>query len=284
MKMSYKIKFIDSFRFMSNSLSGLVDSLSDGLHSDKCKDFKSCLDYMITKDGQLIFRCFECKKNYEEDFNKELIKRFANIYEFFNEDINKFVLLLRKDIYPYEYMNSWEKFDETSLTDKEAFYSSLDMADITDVDYRPAKRVFKNFNNKNLGDYHDLYVESDTLLLADAFENFRNKCIEVYELDPAHFLSASGLAWQACLKKGEVELELLTDVDMLLMVEKGIRGGICQTVHRYAKANNKYMKSHDKNTKSSYIQYVDANSLYAWAMSQKLPVGGFKLKKNISKF
>ena len=87
-----------------------------------------------------------------------------------------------------------------------------------------------------------MYVQSDTLLLADVFENFRNKCIEIYELDPAHFLSAPGLAWQACLKKTEVKLELLTDIDMLLMVEKGIRGGICHAIHRYAKANNKYMK------------------------------------------
>ena len=98
-------------------------------------------------------------------------------------------------------MDSWERFDETSLPDKEAFYSSLNMENITDVDYRHAERVFRNFNNKNLGDYLDLCVQSDTLLLADVFENFRNKCIEIYELDPAHFLSAPGLAWQACLKK-----------------------------------------------------------------------------------
>ena len=149
-------------------------------------------------------------------------------------------------------MDSWERFDETSLPDKEAFYSSLNMEDITDVDYRHAKRVFKNLNNKNLGDYHDLHVQSDTLLFADVFENFRNKCIEVYKLDPGHILSVPGLGWQAYLKKSEVELELLTDVDMLLMVEKGIRGVICQTVHRYAKANNKQMKNHDKN-KKSYI-------------------------------
>ena len=117
---------------------------------------------------------FECKKNYKKDFNNELIKRFANIYEFSNENINKFILLLRKGVYPYEYMNSWERLNETSLLDK-AFYSSLNMKNITDVDYRHAKRVFKNLNNKNLGDYHDLYVQSDTLLFAGVFENFRNK-------------------------------------------------------------------------------------------------------------
>ena len=116
------------------------------------------------------------------------------------------------------------------------------MEDITDVDYRHGKTVFEYLINENVGDYHDLYVKSDTLLFADVFENFRNMCIKVYELDPTHFLSAPGLAWQACLKKPEIKLELLTDVDMLLMVERGIRGGICHTIYRYANANNKYMK------------------------------------------
>ena len=200
------------------------------------------LDYMTTKDEQYIFRCLRCKKNYEKYFNIELIQRFPNIYEFCNGDLNKFILLLRKGVYPYEYMDSWERFNQTPLPDKGAFYSNINMEDITDVDYRRAKRVFKNLSNKNLGDYHDLYVQSDTLLLADVFENFMDMCIKVYEPDRAHFLPAPGLAWQACLKKTEVELELITDPDMLLMVEKGIRGGICHAILRYAKANNKYMK------------------------------------------
>ena len=136
-------------------------------------------------------------------------------------------------------MNSWQRFDETSLPDKEAFYSNLNMEDITDVDYRHVKTVFEYLINKNLGDYHDLYVQSDSLWLADVFENFRNMCIKVYELDPAHFLSAPGLAWQVCLKKTKVKLELLTDVDMLLMMEKGIRGRIFHAIYRYSKANNK---------------------------------------------
>ena len=252
-KISYKVKFIDSFRFMSTSLSNIVDNSSEGLHNDKCTDCKSCLDYMTTKDEQLIFRHFECRKSYEKDFNKELIKRFANIYEFCNGDINKFILLLRKELYPYGYMDSWERFDETSLPDKETSYSSLNMEDITDADHRHAKRVFKSLNNKNLGDYHDLYVECDTLLLAYVFENFRNMCIKVYELDPAHFLSAPGLAWQACLKKTEVELELITNVDTLLMIEKGIRGGICHVIDRYAKANDKYMKDYNKDEENHFL-------------------------------
>ena len=282
-EITYKIKFINSFRFMSTSLSKLVDNLSEGLHNNRCVDCKSYLDYMITKDEKLTFRCYSCKKNYEKDFNKELIKRFANIYQFCNGDLNKFILLLRKGVYPYEYVDNWERFDETSLPDKESFYSSLNMENIDDIDYRHGNNVFKKFKLKNLGEYHDLYVQSDTLLLPDVFENFRNMCIKVYELDPVHFLSSPGLAWQACLKKTNVKLELLTDYDMLLMVEEGIRGGICHSIHRYAKVNNKYMKDYNKNKESSYIQYSDANNLYGWAMSQKLPVNGFKWIKNTSK-
>ena len=119
-------------------------------------------------------------------------------------------------------------------------------------------------------------MQSDTLLLADVFENFRDMCIKEYELDPAHFLSLPGLAWQACLKKTNIELELLTDYDMLLMVEEGIRGRICHSIPRYAKANNKYMKNYNDNEEWSYIQYLHANNLYGWAMSKKLPVNGFK--------
>ena len=118
---TYKGKFLDSFRFMSNSLSNIVDNLSAGLHNDKCTDCKSCLDYMTFRDFQLIFRCFKCKKNYKKEVNKELIKRFANICEFCNKDINKFILLLRKGVYPYEYMDSWKRFAETSLPDKKTF-------------------------------------------------------------------------------------------------------------------------------------------------------------------
>ena len=176
-------------------------------------------------------------------------------------------------------MDSWQKFDETSLPD-----SSLNMEDITDTDYRHGKKVFKEFKLKHLGDYHDLHVQSDTLLLADVFENFRNTCIKVYELDPAHFLSAPGLEWQVCLKKKNIKLELLTDVAMLLMVEKGSRGGIYHAIYRYAKANNKYMKDYNKDKEESFIQYLDANNLYGWEMSQKLPASGFKWKKNMLKF
>ena len=261
---------------MSTSLSKLVDNLSEGLHNNKCLNCKSCLDYIKTKNEKLIVKCFNCKIYYEKDFNKELIKRFSNTYEFCNKYLNKFILLLRKGVYPYEYMDNRERFDETSLPNKESFCSNLNMENIDDIDYRHGNNVFKRFKLKDLGEYHDLYVQSDTLLLADVFENFRNTCLKVYELDPAYFLSLPGLAWQACLKKTNIKLELLTDYDMLLMVEEGIRGGICHSIHRHTKANNKCMKNYEENKESSYIQYLNVNNLYGSAMCQKLPVNGFK--------
>ena len=264
---------------MSSSLSGLADDLAEVLHINKCKDSKSCLEYRKVKEELLIFKSLKYNKTCEKQFNKDLFKKFASTYQFCDEDINKFCLMLGKAVYPYEYMHTWERFDKTSLPDKKIFYSSLNTEDITDADYKHAERVWINFEIKNLGDYHDLYVQRDTLLLADVFENFRNKCIEIYELDPAHFLSASGLSWQASLEKTEIRLELLTDIDMLLMVEKGIRGEMCHSIHRYAEANNKYIKNYDKNKESSYIQYLKANNLYGWAMTQKPPVNEFKWEK-----
>ena len=187
-EITYKIKFIDSYRFMAMPLSKLIDNLSEGIHNNKCADCKSSLDYIKTKNEKLVLKCFNCEQYYKKKFNKELIKRFAGTYEFCNKDLNKFILLLRKGVYPYEYMDNWERFNETSLPNNESFYSNLNMENIENIDYRHGNNVFKIFKLKNLGECHDLYVQSDTLL-ADVFENFTNKCLEVYELDPAHFLS-----------------------------------------------------------------------------------------------
>ena len=158
------------------------------------------------------------------------------------------------------------------------------LEDITDEDYMHAQKVFEELKLKNLGEHHDLHVQSNRLFLVGVFENFRNKCVIIYEPDAAHFLSATGLAWQTCLKNTGAELELLTNIDMLLMIEKRIWGGICHAIHRSAKENNKYMKNYDKNIESSYVMYLDAINLYGWWMSQKLPVNGFKWVKKLSKF
>ena len=136
-------------------------------------------------------------------------------------------MLLRKGIYPDENMDNWEKIDETTLPPKEAFYSNLNLENISDGDYQHAQKVCEVFEIKTHGEYHNLYVQSEKLLLADVFENFRNKCIKKYEIDPIYFVSAPGLPWEACLKNTEVKLILITDYDMLLMIEKWIRGEIC---------------------------------------------------------
>ena len=212
--------------------------------------------------------------------NDVLIKRFYNTYQLSDNDINKFKLLLRKGVYPYEYMDSWKRFNETELPSKDKVYSTLNLEDISDDGYAHAINVWNTFNISNLGEYHDLYVKLDTGLPADVFENFRDK----HKLDPAYFLITPGLSWEACLKKTGVKLELLTDENMFLTCEEGIRGGICNNVHSYAEANNKYMKNYDKNKESSFLIYVDANNLYRWAMSKKLPVDGFKWVDDLSMF
>ena len=203
---------------------------------------------------------------------------FNNVKRHYAED--KLSLLTRKGIYSYEYMNSLEKLKETQLPPKETFYSRLNNEDISDENYAHAREVWETFEMKNLEDYHNLYNRVDVLLFTDVFENFRNICIKNYNLDPAHYYTASGLAWDAALKATEVELELLSDMDMLLMVEKGIRGGVSLISNRYGKANNKYMGNRFNDSKpSKYITYLDANNLYGWAMSKPLPTHGFKWMK-----
>ena len=173
-------------------------------------------------------------------------------------------------------MDSWDKFKETSLPRIEKFYSNLNMSGVSDGDYEHACRVWREFEIRNMGEYHDLYLRTDVVLLTNVFESFRRVCLENYGLDPSHFYTAPGLAWKACLKKAGIRLELLLDPDMLLMFERGIRGGITQSVHRWATANNPYMGSeYDKSKPTKYLQYLDTNNLYGWAMSQPLPTGGF---------
>ena len=188
----------------------------------------------------------------------------------------KLNLMTRKGIYPYDYMDSFEKFNKTELPTKEEFYSILNNEHISDEDYCHAKKVWNTFQLQTMGEYHNLYLKSDILLLADVFENFRKTCIQYYKLDPANYFSSPGLSWDAMLKMTNIQLELMTDIDMFQFIEKGMRGGISYIANRYGKANNKYMSKYDENKPSKYIMYLDANNLYGWAMSQYLPTGGFK--------
>jgi hypothetical protein len=195
-------------------------------------------------------------------------------------------LLLRKGVYPYDYMDSFDKFDESSLPLKEEFYSTIKKEHISGEDYDHAQAVFDRFSMTSLGEYHDLYLKTDVLLLTDVFESFREVCLTQYELDPCHFYTSPGLSWSALLKKTEVQLELLTDIDKILMVEAGIRGGLSQISNRYKKANNPYLEEYDTSKPLTYLQYLDANNLYGWAMVQPLPISDFNFmeKEEIGNF
>ena len=188
----------------------------------------------------------------------------------------KLTLTKAKGLYPYDYMDSEAKFAERHLPQRKDFYSLLTDEDISDSDYAHAQKVWETFGIENMGQYHDLYLKSDVLLLADIFENFREICLDIYGLDPAHYVSSPGLSWDAMQKMTGVSLDLISDVDMQNFIEKGMRGSISTITHRHAVANNKYMKNYYPEKESSYIPYLDANNLYGWAMSQKLPTGDFR--------
>ena len=200
--------------------------------------------------------------------------QYKNMKQFY--DGQKLDLLLRKGVYPYDYMNSLEKLSETSLPPIKSFHNKLNNSDISDDDYKHAYKIWETFGMKSMREYHDLYMKSDVILLADVFESFRDVCMNNYQLDPCWHFTAPGLSWSALLKMTGIELDLISDVDQHQMIEKGTRGGISMIPHRYSKANNKYMKSYDKKKKSTYIVYLDANNLYGWAMSQKMPTGDLK--------
>ena len=201
---------------------------------------------------------------------RKLFKYTSQVFEG-----DEFDLMVKKGVYPYDYIDSFEKFKE-QLPSKEDFYSILNDKHIEDKDYQHAQNVWNTFNIKNMGEYHDLYLASDILLLADVFENFRKTCLKYYKLDPCHYFTSPGLSWDAMLKMTNIKLELMTDIDMFQFIEKGLRGGISYIANRYGKANNKYMKKYDEKAPSKYIMYLDANNLYGWAMSQYLPTGRFR--------
>ena len=185
-------------------------------------------------------------------------------------------LLKKKGVFPYEYMTGFDKLSDKKLPSKKDFYSKLNDEHISDEQYEQAQKVWNEFGCKTMRDYHDLYLKTDVLLLADVMQNYRDVCIKNYGLDPLWYYTAPGLAWDAALKISKAKLELLTDPNMYLMVEARIRGGISTITKRYAKANNKYMNKYDCEKESFFIPYLDANNLYGWAMSQPLSVDGFK--------
>ncbi|XP_071085832.1 uncharacterized protein [Haliotis cracherodii] len=228
-----------------------------------CMDFIDSYQFMNSSLETLV-----------KNLAKEGPAKFNHMAQQF--DPERLPLLLRKQVYPYEYFDSEQRFSETTLPPKEAFYSSLSGEDVSIEDYNHAQAVWDAFGLQNLGQYHDLYVLTDVLALADVFENFRNLCLDAYGLDPAHFYTSPGLAWLAALKMTGVQLELLTDIDQHLFVEQGLRGGISMISHRYAKANHPNVPGYNPEQPNNHILYLDANNLYGWAMSQSLPVSGFE--------
>ena len=194
-------------------------------------------------------------------------------------------LLSKKSVYPYDFMDSFEKFNNRELPTKDQFYSILNDEHIKDDEYIHAKEVWDTFYIKTMGEYHDLYLVSDVLLLTDVFENFRKTCMQYYKLDPCHYFTSPGLSWDAMLKMTNIKLELMTDIDMFQFIEKGMHGGVSYIANQYGNANNKYMKEYDEKVPSKYIMYLDANDLDGLAMSQYLPTGNFKwmTDKEISK-
>ena len=212
-----------------------------------------------------------------DSLTKNLVRGGKKLFGFEDYSELQYGLFTRKGVYPHEYINSWDQLEETQLPPISVFYSNLNVSSISKEEYQHTQRVWKEFGIHNLGDYHDLCLRTDVVLLANVFEPFRDSCLKHYKPDPAHFYTSPGLVWNACLKCTGIKLELLTDPVMLLMFERGIRGGITQAVLKYASANNKYMGDRfDPKSESSHLQYLDANNLYGWAMSQPLPTGGFK--------
>ena len=238
------IKFIDSFQFMSDSLDGLVESLKSS-GSDPYQKFT------------------HMKKHFKSD---------------------EMSLVCKKGVYPYEYIDSYSKLYEKQLPSKEKFYSNVKLEGITDEEYQHAQHVYDYFKCKDFSDYHFLYLKTDVILLADVFENFRQLCLENFRLDPANYITSASLAWDALLLKSDIELELITDVEILDMFEKSKRGGLTfVSSKRWAKANNRAMGSnYNKDEESSYISYLDANNLYGWAMIQSIPYKNIKFDNDVT--
>ena len=255
-----------------NSEKFITFALKNHCFKDSVSFLSSSLDKLVKLSK---YEDNEKKKDWQNNF--KFSKR--NPYVSNDEDLD---LLTDKGVYPYDYFTSFDKFRERELPPKEKFYSNLTESNIEDDEYERAQKIWQHFGIRNLGQYHDLYLRTDVLLLTGVFENFRDLCLEYYGLDPAHYFTLPNFAWDAMLLKTGVEIDPLTDKDMYEMSEKGLRGGMCQVSHKEAKANNKYMgEDYDENKPSNYINYLDANNLYGLAMSMKLPIGKLKWIKKI---
>ena len=243
------------------------------------------METILSEDGKTKIICLEMRFLDSIKFMSKsldaLVKTlgkddFKTLASQMSVDAESLDLLKRKGVFPYEYMTGFSKLSDMCLPPKEAFYSQLTDSHISDSDYAHAQNVWKTFGCKSMKDYHDLYLKTDVLLLADVMTEFRRTCKKAYGLDALHHYTSPGLAWSAMLKYTGVSLDLISDPDMYLMVEKGIRGGISTIIKRYAKSNNKYVEGYDKESESVFIPYLDANNLYGWALDKPLPVKDFK--------
>ncbi|GBM47569.1 hypothetical protein AVEN_90276-1 [Araneus ventricosus] len=256
----------------------------------KLKDYEisvvpTTMEKYVTFSLSKRYHKFKVSLNFVDSFqflSTSLEKLVQNLtpdkFNILNENFphHNMSLLLRNGVYPYEYMDSHQKFDEERLPSNDSFESTLTGSGISDEDYRHAQTVWNYFNLKNMGEYFDLYVKCDVLQLADVFENFRKLCQHYYGLDCVHLFTAPGLAWQSNLKMTDQPLELFTDINMHMFVEKGIRGGISVITKRFSQANNKYLPNFDASKSIKHIIYLDCNNLYGASMVESLPYGGFE--------
>ncbi|GJQ87763.1 hypothetical protein Trydic_g14174 [Trypoxylus dichotomus] len=236
-----------------------------------------------TEDNEIKFKFIESFRFMASSIDKlaSYLEEHPVLVSNFNRDVG---LLKRTGVFPYGYVDNLKKLDELHLPPIEAFHNDLTNTDICEEDYKYAQKVWREFQCRNLGEYSDLYMKTDVLLLAEIFENFRQNCLKNYGLDAAHYYTAPGLSWDAMLKYTGVELDTLQDVDLLMFLERGIRGGMTQCSARHARANNKYMPDYNPSLPSTYLMYYDINAMYSWAMSQYLPSGGLKWVEDVDNF
>ncbi|KYN50185.1 hypothetical protein ALC62_03468, partial [Cyphomyrmex costatus] len=241
-------------------------------------DKKNCVQLRFIDSFRFLASLDKLSSFLSKDKLRVLRREFSHLSE------ENFNLLTRKGVFPYEYIDCSEKLNESCLPPRDSFYSSLTDATVSESDYAHAVNVWQRFSNQTLGEYSDLCLKTDVLLLADVFENFCDSCIVSYGLDPAYYYTLPGFTWDAMLKHTGVKFELLTDIDMVMFVERGIRGGLSQCSNRYARANNKYMSSYDSSKQSSYLMYYDVNNLYGWAMCQPSPYADFRWVDDVQNF